>query len=256
MPRRPPHFKVFASIQNHRRAIGVFEDDALLAMYVRVGILAIERYADRTGDSCLLSSYDLERVAGCRGVANARRKLGRLVAATRLTLGQEGAGYRLTIPNLAKKQFSRDGNGAETGPPSSSSSTTTTTEEKKEPAAVAAPVFAPGGNGKPKPEKRSRRAKKTPFPDPFPLDLKLRLYSWAPGAGFTEIQVDESVIRVGDWAISNAKLMADWGRAIQGYMRDGWPMRSPAGPAGDVQSRALAIVERDRAAAKERNHAQ
>ena len=49
MPRRPPHFKVFASIQNHRHTLGLFDDDALLAMYVRAGILAIERYADRHG---------------------------------------------------------------------------------------------------------------------------------------------------------------------------------------------------------------
>jgi len=93
---------------------GVYADDALLAMYVRVGIMAIERFADRTDDSFLCSGLDLTRLAGCEGVANAKRKLGRLEAETRLSLGREGAGWRLTFPNFAKKHGFKRGNGAET----------------------------------------------------------------------------------------------------------------------------------------------
>lgn len=134
MPRRPPHFKVFASIQNHRKMVGVYDDDALLAMYVRAGIMAIERYADRTHDSFLVSRRDLMRVAATQPWANAQKKLHRLVAATPLRVRCECAasplggrcecsGVWLDFPNLAKKQFSRHGNGTETESSSTSTST-------------------------------------------------------------------------------------------------------------------------------------
>ena len=118
MPRVRPHFKIHVSIQNHRRAIGVYESDALLAMFARIGIMAIERFADRTGDSFLCSGLDLERLAGCRGVANARRKLGRLEASTRLRVGQEGAAWSLSMPNFGKKQgfYDRNVDGIEDSP--------------------------------------------------------------------------------------------------------------------------------------------
>jgi hypothetical protein len=127
MAYRPKHFKVHASIQNHRKTIGVFDDDSLLAMYVRIGISAIERFADRTDDSFLVSPRDLEGLAGCRGVANARRKLGRLEAASRLTVCQEGAGYRVGFPNFKRKQGFTSQADPEVVPKRTPSSTPTTT---------------------------------------------------------------------------------------------------------------------------------
>lgn len=147
VPRRPPHFKVFTSIQNHHKTLGVFDDDALLAMYVRAGILAVERFADQTGDSFLVSTKDLERLAGCRGVANAERKLGRLGAESPLTVGREGAGWRLTFPNFAKKQFGREEKRKETGPPSSSTSSPSSTSSQDTPKPPCAPRSVPRANG-------------------------------------------------------------------------------------------------------------
>ena len=111
-----PHFKVLFSIQNHRKMLGVYEDDALLAMYVRAGVMALERYADRTGGRCFLANRDLERIAQTSPFPNACKRLDRLVAATPLEIRCRCAGtplearcgcagWELEFPNLSKKQF-------------------------------------------------------------------------------------------------------------------------------------------------------
>lgn len=141
MPRRPPHFKVFASAANHRKMRGVWDDDAVLAMWVRAGVLALQRFADRTSDSCLVSRRDLLVVAGTEPWVNAQRKLRRLVAATPLRVRcdcaaspLEGrcdcAGLWLDFPNFAEKQGFGSGNGKETV--SSSSSTSSSTSKKSQ----------------------------------------------------------------------------------------------------------------------------
>lgn len=142
--KQPKHFKVHCSIQNHRRMIGIYDDDALLAMFTRIGIMAVERYADKTGDSFICSGRDLERLAACGGVANARRKLGRLEAAGGPEVCQEGAGYRLTFRNFAKKQgfaFCSNHSASASSSSSSSSSTTSTKERER-----GAPLAASGGS--------------------------------------------------------------------------------------------------------------
>jgi hypothetical protein len=116
------------SIQNHAKTPEVWTDDALLAMYLRFGVMALERYADRTDDEFLCSGLDLCRIANVEGVANARRKLGRLLAATPLEVEPEGGGYRASFPNLAKKQFRRREDGPDSRP--SASATTTATKKK------------------------------------------------------------------------------------------------------------------------------
>ena len=66
--------------------------------------MAVERFADKTGDRFLCSQPDLEWLANTRGGANAERKLRRLAAKSPLTLRREGAGWELHLPNFAEKQ--------------------------------------------------------------------------------------------------------------------------------------------------------
>jgi len=130
MPRVKPHFKLHVSIQNHQKTLGVYADDALLAMYTRIGVMAIERFADRTGDSFPCSAKDLCRLATTWPISNALRKLERLTTATPVRIdclcgapavpgdcGSCGtpAAFRLSMPNFAKKQGFKERNGAETG---------------------------------------------------------------------------------------------------------------------------------------------
>jgi len=170
---------------------------------------------------------------------------------------RHGMSTRIEVPKWAKNQgFApsklRPGS-VETPSPTPTPTPNKKREEKKEPAAAAASLFPPRGNGKPKPEKKPKR---TPFPEPFPLDLRARLGTWAEKHDFAPHQVAHAIDAVRDWAVSNGKVKVDWVAAIQGAMRAGWALPKPGGSSGDVQSRALAIVNRDRAAEKERNRAQ
>lgn len=116
---------------------GLYDSDALLAMWVRVGLLAVERYASRTGDTFLLSSRDLCQVAATYPVSNAIRKFQRLAAdpagaeregsgkgaGSPLELSRSGAFWKLRFPNLRQKQGFGSTNGGRTENPSASAST-------------------------------------------------------------------------------------------------------------------------------------
>jgi len=222
MAYRPKHFKIHCSIQNHQKTLGLFDDDALLAMYVRAGIMAIERFADRTGDSFLLSGMDLERLAGCRGVANARRKLGRLEASSRLTLGQEGAGYRLTFPNLSRKQGFQTEADRKLSTSSSSSSSPTPTSKKRESTVPPAPPASPAtpvskSNGK------SRRIL-IPKPDLFPGDSMDRLRVWGDKHGFGQRVLNAGLEVFREWVPVKPPYLRPietWEGAFKKITRDG-----------------------------------
>ena len=47
MPRVNPHFKVHTSTANHRKMVEVWGDNELLALWLRLGVASIERWADR-----------------------------------------------------------------------------------------------------------------------------------------------------------------------------------------------------------------
>lgn len=241
MAYRPKHFKVHCSIQNHRKTIGVYDDDALLAMYVRIGVMAIERFADRTGDSFLVSPRDLERLAGCRGVANARRKLGRLEATSPLTVCQEGAGYRLTVPNLRKKQgFQSEAvpKAVSKSTPSSTPTPTPTPTKERESVSDASRPRA------------SRRSPQVSFPGAMTDETFAKLAE--------RHSVDPSALRsyAEEWASeADRRYTANgWEAAINRALRNRWDWTRPLfgnparGPTNPAQAKQDAIREAGRGA--------
>ena len=48
MARRDPHFKVFVSLPRHRRTARIFQSDAMLATYSRLGLALVEAFAQLT----------------------------------------------------------------------------------------------------------------------------------------------------------------------------------------------------------------
>jgi hypothetical protein len=121
MPRRPPHFKVYTSVQNHRKA-DFWEDPRLRGIWLGLGVLAVERYADRTGDSFLCCAADLMAVTGTSRGSGAVAALRSLCRRSTVSLEPDGTRWRVTFPNLSEKQFFRSGNGTQTVSSSSSSS--------------------------------------------------------------------------------------------------------------------------------------
>ncbi len=146
MPRRPPHFKVFASAKNHEKLKAVYWDNDLAVLWMRLGVEAIERYADRTGDTFIVHDRELIALTGKGRADIARRSLERLADVSPISVERDGDIWRITFRNLAKKQFDRSTNGAGTVPSSSASSTSTSEKSKKknqDSEAVAEPTAAP-----------------------------------------------------------------------------------------------------------------
>lgn len=232
MPRSVPHFKVHTSIQNHAKVMGLYDDDALLAMFVRLGLMAVERFADRTDDSFLCSGMDLERLAGCRGVANARRKLGRLEAAGGPRVLPEGGHFRVSFHNFAKKQGFRGENGAGTGTPATATATATTTAPKRERGADAP---APKALSVPAPKAKIQK------PEVFQGEARERIQKWAASKGFAPAVLNQGMERFREWApLKNATRTQDqWASAFMRIVREGVergefsndPQRKPKGAA-------------------------
>lgn len=106
MPRnQPPFFKVRCSIRNHEKMREVYSDNRLLAGWVRLGIYAIEVYADRTEDVFDVPDRRLMEIFGVGRPEVARSTLRQLANKSPITCEQVGAVWRITWPNLSKKQF-------------------------------------------------------------------------------------------------------------------------------------------------------
>lgn len=104
MPRVPPHFKVRTSLMNHPKMVEVARDNDLLALYVRLGTMAIERFADRTDDSFVLHKAELLWATGRERASTARALLHRLCASSPIDAVERAGAFTIHIPNLAEKQ--------------------------------------------------------------------------------------------------------------------------------------------------------
>lgn len=121
--KQPKHFKVHCSIQNHEKTAAMSADNDLFALYVRLGILAVERFADRTGGTFIISDRELPRLTGKGRLDVARTLLSRLAHVSPTSASREGDIWRITLPNFAKKQgFAEKMNHFRESPSSSSSS--------------------------------------------------------------------------------------------------------------------------------------
>lgn len=141
--KQPKHFKVHCSIQNHEKTAAMAADNDLLALYVRLGMLAVERFADRTGGTFIVSDRELPRLTGKYRADVARTLLSRLANVSPTSAERDGDVWRITIPNFAKKQgFAENKNRFRESPSSSSSSATV--EERKN-----APLARSGGENLP-----------------------------------------------------------------------------------------------------------
>ena len=133
MPRRPPHFKVFCSLANHRKTTELWENHDLLAIWLKLGVLAIERFADKTGDRFKLTTSDAKRVTMRSRADHAWKALGRVAEQSNIEvdkpLANKSSGV-VRFPNFEQKQFSREKNGTEKAYSPSSSSTSTSIERK------------------------------------------------------------------------------------------------------------------------------
>lgn len=131
MPRGKPHFKVRLSVKNHDDLPAVYSSNDLFALWVRLGMAAIERFADRTGDRFIVPDRELMMLTGKGRLDVARTSLSRLADVSPISAERDGDVWRIHFPNLAQKQGFRPRNGTVTGPPATA--TATATPEKLDP---------------------------------------------------------------------------------------------------------------------------
>lgn len=152
MPRVPPHFKVRASARNHEKMKAVYWDDQMLAVWVRLGVEAVERYADRTDDTFLLSEREMMAVTGKSHRKSAAKVIRKLSESSPLSVDFQNGSWSIRFPNFSEKQGFLPKNRVKTGPPSSSSSTST--KRKKEKSKIHANDQASTAAPGPKPHKK------------------------------------------------------------------------------------------------------
>lgn len=209
MARSPKHFKVHCSLRNHRKTVDMAADNDLLATYVRLGILGIERFADRTGDTFLVSMAELPAVTGTKRSDSARKLLNKLATTSPVVVNYLGTSCKITIPNLAKKQGFGGFNG--TGKGASSSSTPTPTSTKKE---IGEAPSAP-------PAPRARRAKmRAPCPDALDDSEWTRVLAWAAKEGVPLADVVREWDAMRDYWRGKGELRADWSASFRTWLRN------------------------------------
>ena len=115
VPRSKPHFKVHTTIKAHRKMAAVYADNRLLVLWLRLGIEAVERWADRTGDTFLIPDRELMALTGLGRQDVARTCLERLADVGPISAERFGEVWRITWPNFQRKQGFFEKNGKESG---------------------------------------------------------------------------------------------------------------------------------------------
>lgn len=118
MPRAkgPAHFKVLVNLGNHPKTAELFADNDLLAAYVRLGVLAVERFAQKTGDSFQVHDRELGTIFQKHRADVARKSLQRLAEVSPMSAERRGDVWSITFPNFAKKQGFRGAGVPRKGP--------------------------------------------------------------------------------------------------------------------------------------------
>lgn len=132
MPRVRPHFKAHTSISYHRRMSEVFPDNDLLALWLRLGVLAIERYAAKTDNVLRVHRSELSALCGGKRRDKAEVTLRLLASKLELTLKLVGEYFEVEWRNLSKKQGFTPKNGQRIETPDTETDTDTVSVERIE----------------------------------------------------------------------------------------------------------------------------
>ena len=214
MPRNSaPHFKVLCSIQNHEKIEGLFEDHDAFAIWVKLGLLAVERYADRTGDRFKVTVHDVRRITQRSRADHAWNALIRVADLSRIEVDPStiSEGYAFVIwRNFAKKQFPRREDGTRREGSASASATATT----KEP-----PLIPPAGGTRP------RRKGRTCAPEALSVEQLRALQAWAANHEDPEIRrrqmhVPELAQACLDHFRSKGQQRVDWLATVRNWVRN------------------------------------
>ena len=216
MSRSAKHFKIHCSIRNHRKTVGLYTDNDLFAAYIRLGMMAVERFADRTGDSFLADRHDIEAITGKRRGDVALKLLERLANVTPTSVQREGEVWRIKLPKFAIKQGFRPRNGSGMG--DTATATATPTPKEKE--------FPPSG-GMSAGKKTVKTPKTTLCPEVFSAAEKREIHEWNKSRSkpFTNAELREGFETMRDWSLAEKKKKASWTASFKNQLKDGWVLK-------------------------------
>ena len=216
MPRAKPHFKIFTTARNHRK-LPAYSDNALFALWARLGVEAIERFADRTGDVFILHEAELSGVAGGCSRLKSIRLLEKLTQCSPISFTVSGRSYSIHFPNLASKHGFKHQNGTLRSP-----NANTDPDPDKEP-----PVIPPRRR---RSEKKSREpaGEATRFPkEGFTDEMKRELAASPSLKDLSPAQFRHALQNVADWSTGDQKgprLRIDWVATVRNHINRGWAL--------------------------------
>ena len=104
MPRVGRHAKLHCALQSHPKTFYVYGDNDLFATYARILMLAVERFAARTGNRFDVKQKELLELTGKRRIDAAKRVLDYLSTMGPVLIDYRGDSALITIPNFSEKQ--------------------------------------------------------------------------------------------------------------------------------------------------------
>ena len=218
VPRSVPHFKILTSIMNHPKTTAMWGNNELLSMYVRLGVLAIERFADRSDNSFFVHDRELALITGKGRADVARKSLRYLADISPISVEHQGDVWLITFPNLAERQGFKRKNGKLRAPPSTSTSTSTSKKRKE----------------------RAKRAPRTSCPEHLQPEQRERIRAWAsrqPTPIAPEL-LEPAWEKFSTWAEADDHQRRDWEAAFRNALGKGWCLADLGAVAGESNAQA------------------
>ena len=99
-----PHAKIHISLESHEKTAEVYASNDLLATYCRILLLAVQRFAGRTGNTLTLHKRDWCKITGKGRADVALMSLRCLADVSPISVRHQGDVCSITIPNFQRKQ--------------------------------------------------------------------------------------------------------------------------------------------------------
>ena len=102
---RPPTFKVWPSVLRHPKTAQMATDPELFSLWVKLGIMAVERFAGTMDDTFIITTRELMAVSNRKQVKSALNLLSTLCELTPNSYRVEGEVVVIKFRNLSKRQW-------------------------------------------------------------------------------------------------------------------------------------------------------
>lgn len=205
MPRVKPHTKIHLSAKSHRKTAELWQDNDLLACWVRLLDVAMERYAAKNDNVVILNRTQVIEITGKKRFDSAKKLLDYLASTSPVVVEYLGSTVQVHVPKFAEKQ----GIGRKNVAPQRAESR----EQKAE----------------------SREQKEKPpsgglclCPESLSDGDWEKLSAWARTVAL-EDHTRAAFQRVHDWSHTSKKKRTRWWVMTKNAMQDGWALQGSTG---------------------------